>query len=628
MPAPRTIVVGGGLSGLSAAHTLIERGGNVLLLDKNGFFGGNSTKATSGINGAGTRTQAEKGVKDSAKSFFDDTKASAKEQARDDLIEVLTGNSASAVHWLQDKFKLDLSVLGRLGGHSYERTHRGGAQFPGMVITYALMEGIEKLAEEQPNRVQILKKARVTKLLQDSEGGVTGVEYEFKGKKYTENGAVILATGGYAADFAPDGMLAKHRPDTLPLSTTNGDHCTGDGLKMAMAIGGNAIDLDKVQVHPTGLIDPKEEKAKTKFLAAEALRGAGGLLLDGKGDRFCDELGLRSYVTQRIWDNGVYPVRLILNGSASKEIEWHCKHYVGRKLMKRYENGRDLAKDMGISVEKLQEVFDDYNQVASGKKKDPFGKKFFSVADWKIDDVFNVALMEPVLHYTMGGLEIDAQSRVLNGNGKPISGLYASGEVAGGVHGANRLGGSSLLGCVVFGRVAGDEAASYLLQQFSSGKVAGERLGQVANHLETKIRIDPGTNKAFLEFSWDGQQGSTSSSSPSSSTQQASGAAAQSAPPHETDNAAQEPHGDAKKPKEKKEYTLEEVAKHNGDEDPWVVVNGEVLAVKEFLPDHPGGAKAIMLYAGRDATEEFAMLHEANVVQKYASDTIIGTLKK
>lgn len=92
-------------------------------------------------------------------------------------------------------------------------------------------------------------------------------------------------------------MLAKYRPDTLKLSTTNGDHCTGDGLKMAMAIGAKGIDLEKVQVHPTGLIDPKDQQAKVKFLAAEALRGAGGLLLDGKGNRFCDELGTRDYVS-------------------------------------------------------------------------------------------------------------------------------------------------------------------------------------------------------------------------------------------------------------------------------------------------------------------------------------------
>lgn len=165
-----------------------------------------------------------------------------------------------------------------------------------MVITYALMEGIEKLCEEQPDRMQVLKKARVTKLIQEN-GAVTGVEYEFKGKKYTEKGAVILSTGGYAADFAPDGLLAKYRPDTVKLSTTNGDHCTGDGLKMGMAIGAKGIDLEKVQVHPTGLIDPKEQQAKVKFLAAEALRGAGGILLDGKGNRFCDELGTRDYVS-------------------------------------------------------------------------------------------------------------------------------------------------------------------------------------------------------------------------------------------------------------------------------------------------------------------------------------------
>jgi succinate dehydrogenase/fumarate reductase flavoprotein subunit len=146
--------------------------------------------------------------------------------------------------------------------------------------------------------------------------------------------------------------------------------------------------------------------------------------------------------------------------------------------MKKFNSGAELAKDMGISEDQLKSVFDDYNQIANGKKKDPFGKRFFSDGQWKMDDYFNVAWMEPVLHYTMGGLEINAKSQVINGEGKPIPGLWASGEVAGGVHGANRLGGSSLLGCVVFGRVAGDEAASYLMKQLSSGKIAGERLNQ------------------------------------------------------------------------------------------------------------------------------------------------------
>lgn len=100
---------------------------------------------------------------------------------------------------------------------------------------------------------------------------------------------------------------------------------TGDGQKMVLDIGGKGIDMDKVQVHPTGLVDPLDPDAKVKFLAAEALRGVGGLLLDRDGNRFADELGHRDYVTGRMWDNDKFPVRLILNGQASAEIEWHCK---------------------------------------------------------------------------------------------------------------------------------------------------------------------------------------------------------------------------------------------------------------------------------------------------------------
>ncbi|KAF9070846.1 FAD binding domain-containing protein [Rhodocollybia butyracea] len=576
------IVVGGGLAGLSAAHTLLERGANVLLLDKQGFMGGNSTKATSGINGAGTQTQQELNIPDNAKIFFEDTKKSARDLARDDLIQVLTGRSGDAVNWLQAKFGLDLSKVARLGGHSQPRTHRGGAQFPGMVITYAQMERLEDLAVSQPERVKIVKKARVTKLLKDENGHVSGVEYVLNGKTETAYGPVVLATGGYAADFTSDSLLKKHRPEYYDLPTTNGDHCTGDGHKMAMQAGAKGIDMEKVQVHPTGLIDPNEPDAKVKFLAAEALRGVGGLLLDNTGKRFVDELQHRDYVTGKMWENGKFPIRLVLNGAASKDIEWHCKHYVGRGLMKRFESGDALAKEFGLSPAVLKKTFDDYNQSVR-TKKDPFGKKFFS-GEWSYNDTFHVAQMTPVLHYTMGGLEIDAESHVIDTNGKPIQGLFACGEVAGGVHGANRLGGSSLLGCVVFGRVAGDSAAAYLLQVASAAVTkAGGRLGAIAGQVS-------------------GASSSSSSAAPaagSNSVGKSSGV-----------------------------FTLDEVAKHKSEKDVWVVVNGEVLDVTEFLPDHPGGKKAIMLYAGRDATEEFNMLHDPKVIPRYAPNAVIGKVKQ
>ena len=138
-----------------------------------------------------------------------------------------------------------------------------------MAITYALMQRLEELVETDPERVQIVKKARVTSVNKEGENKVTGVTYEFNGESNSVDGVVVLATGGYAADFGETSLLKKHRPDTYDLASTNGTHATGDGLKMLMAIGGQGIDLDKVQVHPTGLVDPKDPGSKWKFLAAE-----------------------------------------------------------------------------------------------------------------------------------------------------------------------------------------------------------------------------------------------------------------------------------------------------------------------------------------------------------------------
>lgn len=270
------------------------------------------------------------------------------------------------------------------------------------VITYAQMERLEDLAVSQPDRVKIYKKARVTRLLKDESGVVNGVEFVRNGKTEAAYGPVVLATGGYAADFTSDSLLKKHRPEYYELPTTNGDHCTGDGQKIAMAIGASAVDLEKVQVHPTGLVDPNEPNAKVKFLAAEALRGVGGLLLDKNGDRFVDELQHRDYVTGKIWENGKvcistggsnqyanfppphqYPIRLVLNGQASREIEWHCKHYVGRGLMKRFDSGEALAKEMGISPAYLKKTFETYSASAKAKK-DPFGKKVIAFLAFSI----------------------------------------------------------------------------------------------------------------------------------------------------------------------------------------------------------------------------------------------------
>jgi len=606
--APSVIVVGGGLSGLSAAHTIYIAGGNVVVLDKQGFFGGNSTKATSGINGALTRTQVEHGIQDSVKQFYDDTLKSARDKARPDLIKVLTYKSAAAVEWLQDVFNLDLTLVSRLGGHSQPRTHRGhDAKFPGMAITYALMQRLEELAETEPHRVRIIKKARVTGL--NKQGNtVTGVQYEHNGENLSLDGPVVLATGGYAADFGDGSLLKQHRPDTFGLATTNGSHATGDGQKMVMAIGGNGIDMDKVQVHPTGLVDPKDPGSKWKFLAAEALRGEGGILLNADGDRFCDELGHRDYVSGMMWkekDKGKFPIRLILNSKASNTLDFHTRHYSGRGLMKKM-TGQELAKEIGCTPDHLQKTFQTYNAIAEGKQKDPWGKKFFHNMPLDISDNFHVAVMEPVLHFTMGGIEINDKAQVLNKEEKPFDGLFACGELAGGVHGANRLGGSSLLGCVVYGRVAGDSASNYLFQQTLKGSAGAARLGQIALH------IDPSTpGKISVEWA-----GASSAEAPKAQAVSASAPAAK----QESSEAKPFAIPDT-------EYTMEEIAKHNKKEDLWVVVKGVVLDLTNWLDDHPGGPQALLNFMGRDATEEFEMLHDDEVIPKYAPSQVIGRVK-
>jgi len=483
----KVIIIGGGLSGLSAAHTVLEHGGKVLLLDKNPFCGGNSTKATSGINAALTKTQLRKGVDDSAELFEKDTARSAnlgKSEETYPLAKVLAQDSDPAVEWLTSKFGIDLSLISRLGGHSQPRTHRGKERFPGMTITYALLETLEEI-EKKSNGVdaKIINKAKVNKLLKDNDT-VIGVEYEKDGKKFNEYGVVVIATGGFGADFSSDSLLTKYRPDLSPLSTTNGSHCSGDGLKMAAEVGGDLVDMEWVQVHPTGLVHPDDPNAKVKWLAAEALRGVGGILIDADGKRFCDELGRRDYVTGEM-NRNKGPFRLVLNSKSSKEIEWHCKHYIGRKLMKRFNNAEGLAKELNVPVQNLKETFEQYNECAK-KGTDKWGKKFFTNAPFTMDEEFCVSIVCPVIHYCMGGVKISTEAEVLTASDNVIQGLYGAGEVAGGVHGKNRLGGNSLLECVVFGRIAGRSAAKYLLKISLDEKIfpALKRIELVRNQLK------------------------------------------------------------------------------------------------------------------------------------------------
>jgi flavocytochrome c len=515
-----------------------------------------------------------------------------------DLAKVVTHNSADAIHWVQDKFGLALDTVSRLGGHSQPRTHRSaaGTTFPGMEITYALMKQYEELCASIPDRAKLITKARVNKLMTNEAGQVVGCEYADGAGKQVEILAkgVIITSGGYGAGgLFKDSLLQKVRPDLCHLPTTNGEHCTGDGIEIAMSAGGDSVDLQHVQVHPTGLVHQDDRDNRVKFLAAEALRGEGGIILDKDGKRFCNDLGTRDYVSMQMWEHNNGPYRLCLNETSYANIAWHCKHYCGRRVMKEI-TGSELAKDMSISDATLQKEFDVYNGYAKAGEtnaatgKDPWGKKFFNGVPLSVGQKFMVAEITPVVHYTMGGLKINGECQVLHSEGgKTVPGLYSAGEATGGVHGRNRLGGSALLECVALGRVAGNAAMKHQNNIMDGAD-------------QTKHVIVPPTPSTIPP-----------------ATAMYKAITIEAAPMIAPETKVKSSDG---------VYSLAEVNKHKTAEDCWVVANGLVLDVTEFLPDHPGGKMAIMAFAGRDATEEFNMVHEEGVVQKYASETIIGTL--
>jgi cytochrome b involved in lipid metabolism len=304
--------------------------------------------------------------------------------------------------------------------------------------------------------------------------------------------------------------------------------------------------------------------------------------------------------------------------------------------------GKELAKEIGISDSQLSESFHDYNDIADGKKKDKWNKKFFHNLPFNINDDFHVALMEPVLHFTMGGIEINDKAEVVNSENKPFEGLFVCGELAGGVHGANRLGGSSLLGCVVYGRVAGESASKYLFQKVLSGGAssAAQRLGQISLHIDP---AQPG--KVSVEWG-SGASGSSSGSAQAQQSQSSAGPVMKSGGDSSDPGKVSKP-GDTKKfSVPEKEYTLEEVAKHNKKDDLWIAVKGVVLDLTNWVDEHPGksslsasytvlnltccltgGPQALYSHMGRDASEEFEMLHDDEVIPKYAPDVVIGRVK-
>lgn len=444
------------------------------LLEKAERLGGNSAKATSGINGWGSAAQAALGIEDSAELLAADTMRSGSGgTVREGLVQRLGAESRDALGWLEG-LGVPLSVVAQLGGHSRRRTHRAPDKADGTPtpIGFTIMQTLERhVRGELSERVRVVTGAAAQSLIV-SDGTVRGVRYAVgEGSAEAVGDAVVLCTGGFSGDRGAGSLLGEFAPGLLGVATTNGPFATGDGVKMARAIGAGLVDMDKVQLHPTAFVNPKEPGARTKFLGPEALRGSGGILLNPRGERFVDELGLRAEVTAAINAQGaVYPgsegafAYCVLGETAAELFGRGALNFYWQRmgLFRRAADVGELAAAIGCEEAALRSTLEAYELSSrSGERCAATGKSVYPSVLGTTGPYY-VAAVTPAVHYTMGGVAMDEEGRVLSGDGSVIRGLYGAGEVTGGLHGANRLAGNSLLECAVFGRVAG-RSASLLL---------------------------------------------------------------------------------------------------------------------------------------------------------------------
>lgn len=301
------VIIGGGLAGLTAAYEANLKSNNTLkiaLIEQLSSLGGNSKRATSGINLLETVPQKVNNVEDNYTIFYSDTMRSGKNINDPKLLDTFSKGKKDLYQYFTNNFNIDIKLLGQLGGHSVARTHRPTDS--NFVIGFYLISRISEKVKEIKN-IKIYYNSTVVKLLKnETNNKIYGLKYKNKKEqkeKIVYCNAIILTSGGFGHDFGENGFLKEFVPHIMKFPSTNGHQSIGSGVKLGREIGADLVDMDKVQVHPTGFVDPKNRYAKDKFLAPELLRGVGGILVNEYGDRFCNELGTRDYVTNKIKEN-------------------------------------------------------------------------------------------------------------------------------------------------------------------------------------------------------------------------------------------------------------------------------------------------------------------------------------
>ena len=486
------VVVGAGGAGMTAAITAAAEGKSVVILESQSMVGGNSVRATGGMNAGKTVYQdenefgesagVEKTLKTAAEKYADnetitalaktvseqwaayqanptgyfdsvelmelDTMIGGKGINDPELVETLCANSADAIDWL-DEHGITLHDVSSFGGASVKRIHRpvnaeGKTVSVGSYMIPLLQENCEKAG------VQILLNTTANEILTDANGAAAGIKATGStGETVTVNAkAVVLTTGGFGANLD---MVVKYKPELKGFMTTNAPGIQGQGIEMAQAIGAATVDMDQIQIHPT-------VEANTAALITEGLRGDGAILINEEGQRFIDEVGTRDVVSAaEIAQTGSYSWLVV--DQAMADASSVIQGYIKKGYTVTGATYEELGKAMGVDAAAFAETMEKWNGYVEAKNDPDFGRTSFA-------NPLNTAPYYAVkvtagVHHTMGGLKINANTEVLNEKGEVIPGLFAAGEVTGGVHGANRLGGNAVADFTVFGRIAGAAASDY-----------------------------------------------------------------------------------------------------------------------------------------------------------------------
>ena len=490
------VVIGAGGAGMTAAMTAADAGQKVVILESQAMVGGNSARATGGMNAAKTvyqdenefdqaagvektlATAAEKyadnetitalaktvseqwaayqanptGYFDSVELMELDTMVGGKGINNPELVKTLCEGTADAIDWL-DENGITLHNVSSFGGASVKRIHRpvdeeGKVVSVGAYMIPLLQENCEKRG------IDIVLNTTVDTILTDANGAAVGVSGTDKdGNTVVVNAkSVILATGGFGANLD---MVTQYKPELAGFMTTNAAGAQGQGIEMATAIGAGTVDMDQIQLHPT-------VEANTAALITEGLRGDGAILVNANGERFIDEVGTRDVVSAaEIAQPGSYSWLIV--DQAMADASSVIQGYIKKGYTKTGATYEELAKELDVDPAAFANTMETWNGYVEAKNDPDFGRTSF--ANPLNNGPYYAIKVTAGVHHTMGGVTINSATEVLKEDGTVIPGLFAAGEVTGGVHGANRLGGTAVADFVVFGRIAGESAANYASAQ-------------------------------------------------------------------------------------------------------------------------------------------------------------------